>query len=103
MYKPLIYLIGTFVLISCSTEKQASDLIITNANIYTVNEVAPKAQAFAIKDQRILAIGSTQEINERFQSVNTLDLDGATILPGLIDGHCHFNNLGISMQTVDLT
>ena len=30
-------------------------------------------------------------------------MNGATVLPGLIDGHCHFNNLGVFMQTVDLT
>ncbi len=50
MYKPLIYLISAFVLISCTPEKQQVDLIVTNANIYTVDDVLPKAQAFAIKD-----------------------------------------------------
>lgn len=103
MYKPLIYLISTFVLISCTPEKQISDLIITNANIYTVNETAAKAEAFAVKDQRIVAIGTSQEINKHYQSENNMDMNGATILPGLIDGHCHFNNLGVFMQTVDLT
>lgn len=103
MYKPLIYLIGTFVLISCTPEKQVSDLIITNANVYTVNETAPKAEAFAINDQRIVAIGTSEEIGKQYQSENSIDMNGATIVPGLIDGHCHFNNLGIFMQTVDLT
>ncbi|MGI9532263.1 amidohydrolase [Lutimonas sp.] len=103
MYKPLIYLMSTFVLLACAQEKELSDLIITNANIYTVNETAPKAEAFAVKDGRIVAIGTSEEINDHYQSENTMDLDGATIVPGLIDGHCHFNNLGMFMQTVDLT
>jgi predicted amidohydrolase YtcJ len=103
MYKPLIYLISTFVLISCNQEQQVADLIITNANIYTVNEKAPKAQSFAVKDNLIIGIGTSKEINEQFQSKNTLDVDGKTILPGLIDAHCHFRNLAFFMQTVDLS
>ena len=103
MYKPLIYLISTFVLISCNADKQVADLIITNANIYTVNENAPKAASFAVKDKLIVAIGTSEEINQQYQSQNTLDLEGKTVLPGLIDAHCHFNNLGYFMQTVDLS
>ncbi len=102
MYKPLIYLISIFVLISCAPDQKNADLIITNANIYTVNETAPKAQSFAVKDKLIIAIGTSKEISQQFRSENTVDLEGKTIVPGLIDAHCHFNNLGLSMQTVDL-
>ena len=74
MYKPLIYLISTFVLISCTPDQQVADLIITNANIYTVNEKAPKAQSFAVKDRLIIGIGTSEEIQEQFQSTNTIDV-----------------------------
>jgi len=103
MYKPLIYLISTIVLISCSIEKQEADLIITNANIYTVNDQAQKAQAFAIKDGQFIGVGTSKEIKKLYRSDQVIDLEGKTVLPGLIDGHCHFNNLGLFMQTVDLT
>lgn len=103
MYKPLIYLISAFVLISCIPEPQVADLIITNANIYTVDEKAPKAESFAVKDNLIIGIGTTKEINKQFQSQNILDVEGKTILPGLIDAHCHFKNLAFFMQTVDLS
>lgn len=103
MYKPLIYLLSIFVLISCSTEKQQADLIITNANIYTVNDEAPKAQSFAIKDGLFIGIGTSKEIKKQYNSDQIINLEGKTVLPGLIDGHCHFNNLGLFMQTVDLT
>ncbi len=102
MYKPLIYLISTFVLISCSPEKQQADLIITNANIYTVNDEAPSIQAFAIKDGLFIGLGTSKEIKKQYSSDKVIDLEGKTVLPGLIDGHCHFNNLGLSMQTLDL-
>ena len=103
MYKPLIYLISTFVLISCSQEKHQADLIITNANIYTVNDDEAKAQAFAVKDGLFLGIGTSKEINKNYKAEKVINLEGKTVLPGLIDGHCHFYNLGIYMQTVDLT
>lgn len=103
MYKPLIYLISIFVLISCSSEKQQADLIITNAAIYTVNDEAPKAQAFAIKDGLFIGIGTSKEIKKQYRSDKVINLEGKTVLPGLIDGHCHFNNLGLFMQTVELT
>ena len=103
MYKPLIYLISAIVLISCSLEKQQADLIITNANIYTVNDQAQKAQAFAIKDGQFIGVGTSKEIKKLYRSDQVINLEGKTVLPGLIDGHCHFNNLGLFMQTVDLT
>ena len=103
MYKPLIYLISAFVLISCIPEPQVADLIITNANIYTVDDKAPKAESFAVKDNLIIGIGTTKEINKQFQSQNIRDVEGKTILPGLIDAHCHFKNLAFFMQTVDLS
>ncbi len=102
MYKPLIYLISIFMLISCSPEKHQADLIITNANIYTVNDEAPKARSFAIKDGLFIGIGTSKEIKKKFRSDSVVNLEGKTVLPGLIDGHCHFNNLGLFMQTVDL-
>ncbi len=103
MYKPLIYLISIFMLISCRPEKHQADLIITNANIYTVNDEAPKARSFAIKDGLFIGIGTSKEIKKKFRSDSVVNLEGKTVLPGLIDGHCHFNNLGLFMQTVDLT
>ena len=103
MYKPLIYLISIFVLISCSPEKHQADLIITNTTIYTVNDETPKAQSFAIKDGLFIGIGTSKEIKKQYRSDQVINLEGKTVLPGLIDGHCHFNNLGLFMQTVDLT
>jgi len=102
MYTPLIYLMLTFVLFSCTTDKQQVDLIVTNANIYTVNDMLPKAEAFAISDGKFVSVGTAKEIKSIFTSENIFDAGGKTIVPGLIDGHCHFYGLGKSMQKVDL-
>lgn len=99
--KRFIYLLFIpLVLISCQQEKV--DLIVTNANIYTVDEDFSKAEAFAVKDGKFLAVGSAADITNRYSSENTLDAKGQTLVPGLIDAHCHFYRLGLQQQRVSL-
>ncbi len=102
MYKPLIYLVIFIVVTSCIT-KQQSDLIITNANIYTVDNEFNKAEAFAVTNGKIIAVGTSKEINSKYESSQSYNAEGKTIIPGLIDAHCHFYGLGSSMQKVDLS
>ncbi len=102
MYKPLIYLTIVIALISC-TSKQHVDLIVTNANIYTVDDNFSNAEAFAVTNGKFIAVGSAKEIKTNFRSKNIYDAEGKTIIPGLIDAHCHFYGLGSSMQKVDLS
>ena len=68
-----------------SCKQQQVDLIITNARIYTVDNSFSKAEAFAIKDGKFIAVGSNSEIINKYASKETLDLLGKTIVPGLID------------------
>ena len=96
-----LFSVVILTLLSCSQKKQV-DLIITNANIYTVDEAFSKAEAFAVKDGKFVATGSTQEITASYVAAQTIDAVGQTILPGLIDGHCHFYGLGQNLQVVDL-
>ena len=102
MYKPLIYLVISIVACSCVT-KQQYDLIVTNANIYTVDNEFNKAEAFAVTNGKIVAVGTSKEINSKFESSHSYNAEGKTIIPGLIDAHCHFYGLGSSMQKVDLS
>ena len=101
MYKPLLYAVLVLLVSGCH-KKQRADLIVTNAVVYTVNDSFSTAQAFAVTDGRFQAVGSEKEILSNYKSKNHLDADGRTIVPGLIDGHCHFYNLGVFMQKVDL-
>lgn len=101
MYKPLIYVAVIFLLAGCQ-EKTVADLIVTNAKIITVDDSFSSADAFAVADGKFLAVGSKKEIMSQFRSQNMIDAEGKAIVPGLIDGHCHFYNLGIFMQKVEL-
>ena len=92
-------LLSALVFASCSTEK--ADLIIHNAKIYTVNDVFDIKSAVAIKDGKFIAIGG-KEILSKYNADNLLDLKGLAVYPGLIDAHCHFYQLGLAQEQVDL-
>jgi len=99
--KKLILLLIALTIVSCATKEQA-DLIVTNANIYTVNDNFETAQAFAIKDGKFLDVGTSEDILAKYEAVAIEDVNGQTIVPGLIDAHCHFLGLGFNQQAVDL-
>jgi predicted amidohydrolase YtcJ len=88
-------------LLGCS-ENKTPDSIIINANIWTVDEKSPKAEAVAIMDGKIFAIGESIEI-EKLKSDETkvIDAKGAFVMPGWIEGHGHFSGLGKSLQNLN--
>lgn len=99
--KKFFFLISITLFFSCTTKEEA-DLIVYNANIYTVDEEFSKATSVAIKDGKFLAVGETEEISKKHQAKEMLDAGGKTMVPGLIDAHCHFYGLGQNQQVVDL-
>jgi len=100
--KKLTLLLIITMAISCS-KKETVDSIIINANIYTVNNNFDKAEAFAIKNGKIIEVGTTLEIQSKYAPTFINDVKGKTIIPGFIDAHCHFYGLGLQQQKVDLT
>jgi predicted amidohydrolase YtcJ len=79
------------------------DLLLLNAHIITMNPRKPSAEAVAIKDGRIAWVGSTVDARTLFgDAAETLDLGGATVLPGIIDAHAHLMSLGESFLKLDL-
>lgn len=66
-----------------------------NATIYTVDDDVPVAQAIAVDGERIIAVGSEDEVRAKAgDGAALVDLDGLTVLPGLIDAHGHLLGLG---------
>jgi predicted amidohydrolase YtcJ len=78
-----------------------ADLILLNGNIYTVNQKMPRAEAVAVKGDRIVFVG-TSAAAKPFQGPNTrvVDLHGATVVPGMTDAHYHF--LGVGQREMNL-
>lgn len=86
---------------SCGGKTQA-DLIIHNATVYTVNDEFSVASAFAVKDGKFVGVGSEEEIFSKFSANETINLEGAPVYPGLIDGHAHFYRYGLGLKNADL-
>lgn len=75
-----------------------ADLIVTNAAVYTVDSAFSKAESFAVKDGKFLAVGTNTEILSKYTSDQILDCNGKTIYPGFIDAHCHFYGYGMDLM-----
>lgn len=92
MSLPLFCALGLFSPTSyaASDSKQIADTVFFNGKIYTVNEEQPWAEAIAIKDGNIIAVGNLTEIN-KWQGEHTTkrNLQGKMLLPGFIDSHAH--------------
>lgn len=90
--------------VSCApTSKEKVDLLVYNAKIYTVDSSFSVAEAMAVKDGKIVAAGSTDQLNRQYEAEASVDAEGNTVIPGLFDAHFHFYNVGKSMMEVDLT
>src|SRR5579862_3436366 len=71
-------------------EEEKPDLILHNANIYTVNAKEPRAEAIAISRGRVIAIGSDADVlHLENAATKKIDAGGKTVLPGFIDAHSH--------------
>jgi predicted amidohydrolase YtcJ len=76
-------------------QQPAADLILTNGKIITVDEKFTVAQAIAIRADRIVAVGSNQQIGQMVgTSTRRIDLRGRSVVPGLIDNHMHLLRAG---------
>jgi len=73
-----------------------ADAIYIGGSIVTVNDAQPDAEALAIKDGTILAVGARAGIEEAHKGSTTrmVDLAGRTLMPGFIDGHAHVQQFG---------
>ena len=97
-------LVGAPAVLSAQRPATApADLIVTNARVYTADEARPLAEAFAVRDGRIVFVGSRQEA-QALKGANTrvVDAAGKTVIPGMVDAHAHFGGLAQTLRAVDL-
>ncbi|HUE96894.1 MAG TPA: amidohydrolase [Longimicrobiaceae bacterium] len=79
----------------------APDLILTNGNVYTVDDSQPRAEAFAVKNGRFVAVGSNEDVlNLAGPGTQVIDAAGQTVVPGFIDCHSHPAGAGLSALTM---
>lgn len=101
-YYSLLFL-ALFTWACKSGPENPADQVFINGIIYTVDEANPKAQAVAVKDGLILAVGTSEEIQAYIgKSTEVIDLQGKTMTPGLIESHAHLMGIGYNKLEIDL-
>lgn len=88
---------------SCQQKKENNaDLLVKNAKVYTVNPNFTIAEAFVVKDGKILAVGKKAELEKKYAVKEVLDAGGKAVFPGFIDAHAHFYEYGMGLQTINI-
>lgn len=73
--------------------RKKADLVIYNAHVCTLDDAFTEAQAVAVKDGRIVSVGSSVKLRLRYRSAQRYDAQGQYLYPGFMDGHSHFMSL----------
>ena len=96
----LMLLLSVF---SCQQKKENNaDLLIKNARVYTIDNRFAIAEAFAVRDGKILEVGKTADLEKKYTTKEVVDAHGKAVFPGFIDAHTHFYEYGMDLQTVNL-
>lgn len=91
------------LLTSVGMAQTAADLVITNANIQTIDQKRPAAQSVAVVGERIVAVGSDADTKPLIgPKTKVIDAKGKLIVPGFNDAHVHFMETGSQLSSVDL-
>ena len=90
----LAFIAAILIYMTACNPKTPVDLIVHNANIYTVDNNFSKAHAFAVKDGKFVAVGDEESIMRQYAAKETIDAQGDAVYPGFMDGHSHFTGYG---------
>jgi predicted amidohydrolase YtcJ len=88
---------------SLGVDQPAADLVLVGGAVMTVDPEMPRAEALAVRDGRIVAVGRDRDILPWIGSgTRVINLNGRSVTPGLTDAHAHLYGLGSSMDNVSL-
>ncbi|MDH0337334.1 amidohydrolase [Metapseudomonas otitidis] len=80
-----------------------ADMVLLNGKVFTADKARPMAQAIAVTDGKVLAVGSDAEISALADAgTQRIDLGGKALMPGLIDTHAHAIFGGLEMSTANM-
>ncbi|MBA3571218.1 MAG: amidohydrolase [Pyrinomonadaceae bacterium] len=100
----IVVALAALGLVAVNPEAQnTADVVFKNGNVYTVNSSQPKAEAVAVKADRIVFVGSNIEAQRYVgKSTRVVDLQGKTVVPGMTDAHQHLPGVGFREMTLNL-
>ncbi|MDF9301719.1 amidohydrolase family protein [Tritonibacter mobilis] len=83
--------------------QDVADTIYTGGPVLTMDDSAPRAEALAVREGRIAAVGSLEAVMAlRGESTRVIDLEGAALLPGFVDAHGHVAAIGLQAMAANL-
>jgi len=82
--------------------KKKADSLFYNGKVYTVDSTFSVAEAFAINEGKIVAVGNTADLLNQYEAKEKHDLGGKPVYPGFIDAHCHFFGYASDLMKADL-
>ncbi len=86
-----------------AAQSRPADLVVTNAIVYTADSAQPRAEALAVRGDRILFVGSSAGAAALAgPGTARIDAGGRPLYPGFIDAHAHLRNLSLILATLDL-
>jgi len=96
--------LGTLVAAGCyAGEENVADMVFQGGSVWTGDAPGPAATAVAVKDGRIVAVGSDDDVARLVgDATRVVELNGRTLMPGFIDAHTHFLDGGFKLAGVDL-
>lgn len=101
----IIFLFSLCLLLAFSVfaQKFTADLVVTNANVHTINAAQPKAQSIAVVGDKIVAVGSDSDTKPLIgPKTRVINAKGKLVIPGFNDAHVHFMETGYQLSSVDL-
>jgi len=103
----IVFSIALIIVASSNCSKKEfppADLVLLNGDIYTVNPDSPEARALVIEGNKIVAVCQKDREAKKYvgEGTKVIDLEGNFVLPGIIDGHVHFNRAGELINDANL-
>ena len=103
--KPLLIVASLILLalLPASQSVQPADIVFKNGNVYTASDKSPRAEAIAVKADRIVFVGTNVDAQQHVgENTRIVDLKGKTVLPGFTDSHQHLSGVGLREMTLNL-
>jgi predicted amidohydrolase YtcJ len=101
--KNLIPILMLMTILESTYADAPKSIALRNGKVYTMDEANPQAEMVVCSGDKIVFVGSIIEGAKHLTpETKIIDLQGATVLPGLIDAHAHMNSLGKSLEILDL-
>lgn len=92
-----------FLCAACSLFREPADLLLINGTVYTLDETQPRAEAVAVRGDRIVFAGSSGDAADfRGAETEVIDLAGKTVVPGFADSHAHLSGIGAREMNLNL-